>query len=487
MNNFSGACLSLLYIALVMGAAALLQKRGALQAEGSRKFIHILLSNWWLIALVVYDNPWWAAAVPALFVAVNALSWRLRIFKSMERDGSAADLGTVWYAVTLLVLSLLAFSHPNWKYAATIGILSMGYGDGLAAIAGKRLGKTRFPHSEKTLIGSLTLFAAVFAVALIVSLYMRVAHALSLSLILAAAAALIELATPWGLDNLTLPIGLTLLIPFMQSAPAAMDTLLGAALSLLMILPAWGLRLLTLPAALTAVLMGTGIYFAGGLPMFGALAAFFLSSSLIGLAGRDSKRPVAESVHQRHGARKLIQVLANGGLPLLFALLYRLNWFEPFALAFLGSLAAANADTWASELGMLSKAPPRSLLTGKTVQRGVSGGFTWLGLLGSALGALVVTLVGLFHQPVLGMALSKAAWVGIVFTGGVAGSLVDSLLGDSLQAKFLHPLSGGLTEQPVIGGVSTQLVSGVRCINNDAVNFISAALVSLLMLFLAGQ
>lgn len=487
MNNLWGVCLSLLYIALVMGAAALLAKRGALKAEGGRKFIHILLSNWWLIALAVYDNPWWAAAVPALFVAVNALSWRFGIFKSMERDGSAADLGTVWYAVTLLVLSFLAFSLPSWKFAATIGVLSMGYGDGLAAVAGKHFEKTRFPHSEKTLAGSLALFAAVFAVALMVSWYAHAAHPLSLSLILAAAAAAIELVTPWGLDNLTLPIGLTLLLPLLQSSPAAKDILLGAALSLLMIMPAWGLRLLTLPAALLAVLTGTGIYFAGGFPMFGALGAFFLSSSLIGLVGRDSKRPVAESVHQRHGARKLVQVLANGGLPLLFALLYRLTRTEPFALAFTVNLAAANADTWASELGMLSKTPPRSLLTGKPVQRGVSGGFTLLGLLGSALGALVVTLAGLFHQPAFGMALSQAAWAGIVFLGGVAGSLIDSLLGDSVQAKYLHPHSGALTEQPIIGGVNTQLINGMRCINNDAVNFISAAVVSLLMLFVVGQ
>ena len=145
--------------------------------------------------------------------------------------------------------------------------------------------------------------------------------------------------------------------------------------------------------------------------------------------------------------------------------------------AFLASFAAASADTWASELGVLAKGNPRSILSLKTVVRGTSGGVSLPGTLASLAGALFIALLAggwILWGPAAGSwgpsVLPGLIW--IVTVAGFAGSLVDSLLGAGVQARYREP-SGMLTERPSSAGVPHELVEGFSWINNDAVNFLS--------------
>ena len=100
--------------------------------EASRKFIHIMLSNWWIIAIVFFDNMWWAALLPAIFVIINYVSFKTNLIKVMERDEGDVNkdsLGTVYYAISLLVLALITFGPVNNPLIGLCGILVMGYGD----------------------------------------------------------------------------------------------------------------------------------------------------------------------------------------------------------------------------------------------------------------------------------------------------------------------------------------------------------------------
>ncbi|PYO26718.1 MAG: DUF92 domain-containing protein, partial [Gemmatimonadetes bacterium] len=122
---------------------------------------------------------------------------------------------------------------------------------------------------------------------------------------------------------------------------------------------------------IAACAVGAGTTWGLGWAGLALLAAFFLSGSLLSQVAERGEGP-------RRTAR---QVLANGGVATLAALLGA--W-----TAAAGAIAAAAADTWATEIGAFSPFPPRLLTSGRRVARGTSGGITALGTLGGVAGAV---------------------------------------------------------------------------------------------------
>lgn len=200
-----GVLVGFLWIFVVLGIATLLEKKNLLNDEGSRKFIHIGVANWIIITAFLVDNVWLALIAPTLFVIINGLSFRFDWIKAMERDEkSVADLGTVYYAISLVIITFLMYQYDVLALGV-FAILVMGYGDGLSAVMGKAFGKIKL-YNNKTLIGSLTVFAATMVLGLI---YLDLGPWL---IGLALLATLIELLSPKGFDNLTLPVGLFLVL-----------------------------------------------------------------------------------------------------------------------------------------------------------------------------------------------------------------------------------------------------------------------------------
>jgi uncharacterized protein (TIGR00297 family) len=235
-----------------------------------------------------------------------------------------------------------------------------------------------------------------------------------------------------------------------------------------------------------ALITGTLIFGLGGWEWGVLLVAFFISSSALSFYRARDKQELAEKFAKGH-RRDLGQALANGGVAALLAVLSRLLplpgggregvWF--FACA--GAMAAVNADTWATELGVLSPHPPRLITTGRRVQVGASGGVTWSGMAASLGGAL---LIGLLGALILGQGWAAAGALLLATTvGGLSGSLFDSLLGASVQAiywcdtcGYWCDTCGKETERQVHRcGAQTRLLRGWRWLNNDLVNFGASA------------
>jgi phytol kinase len=212
MNNIIGIIVSFVFVFAVIGLSTVLSNKKLLDGEGSRKFIHIAVSNWWIIAMFTFDDPLWASFVPLMFVFINYISYRKNVFKAMERDGSSRDLGTVYYAISLLILAYVSFAYKV-PYLGGIGILVMGYGDGFAALIGTKFGKHSFKKYglSKSLEGSIT----VFVFALLISGIFFGIYSSNLwvikSLVVAVSATIIELLSPNGFDNLSLPLLVSLL------------------------------------------------------------------------------------------------------------------------------------------------------------------------------------------------------------------------------------------------------------------------------------
>lgn len=215
--NFIGILVSYLYIGLVIIGAKIFEKRGK---EASRKFIHIMLGNWWFIAMYYFTNVWFAAFVPLTFVIINYLSYKKGIIKVMERD-KQDGLGTVYYAISLLILTIISFGIFKKPSLGLIPTLVMAYGDGLAAVIGKLIKSKKYKlgDSKKSLAGSLTMF--VISV-LLIGGYLAFTHEMVfwkttrwplISAMMAFVMTSVEAISSKGTDNITVPLGtLALLI-----------------------------------------------------------------------------------------------------------------------------------------------------------------------------------------------------------------------------------------------------------------------------------
>jgi len=263
-----------------------------------------------------------------------------------------------------------------------------------------------------------------------------------------------------------------------------------------------GYRARALSGSGAAAAMGVGalVFGLGGAVWGLLLVFFFVSSSALSLWRAEDKRE-AEGRSSKDSRRDWGQVLANGGLGAVLALLQAagragwLPWLAEVDLlpAFAGLMAAVTADTWATELGLLSPTPPRLITTGEEVAPGTSGGVTALGLTAAAAGGLVIGLVAVLGSIVSQlvalrsldlalvdtMALARLAFISPLV--GLASAAADSLLGATAQAMFKDP-RGGQTERA--SGVRGQhvLLRGRRWMTNDRVNFLAGLLGALLAL-----
>ena len=232
---------------------------------------------------------------------------------------------------------------------------------------------------------------------------------------------------------------------------------------------------LTPSGAAGAILTGTIIFGFGGWDWGLLLIAFFVSSSLLTRFKETAKLQVADQF-AKGGPRDVWQALANGGLAALIAIAYRLTGAinMPLLFAFVGAIAEANADTWATELGVLSAEQPRLITTGKPVAPGTSGGVTWDGTGAALAGAALIGGLAMLFRWIGKTPLNLAVMLmPIGALAGVIGSLVDSLLGATVQGIYYCDACGKETERELHRcGNRTRRVRGWRVLNNDWVNWI---------------
>jgi uncharacterized protein (TIGR00297 family) len=205
------------------------------------------------------------------------------------------------------------------------------------------------------------------------------------------------------------------------------------------------------------------------------LLLFFLSGTGWTRVGRAGKEARTAAVIAKGGSRDFVQVLANGGVFAVAAAGFILSSragrgpapVSEWRAVGLGALAAATADTWATEVGTLWGGTPRSLLTRKTVPPGTSGGVT-----------LVGTLAGIAGAACLALAAVALGWGFGLGTGsliaGFGGMMIDSVVGATAQSRRWCERCNEQTERAThTCGAATRHVGGLPWLNNDGVNAVS--------------
>lgn len=198
--------LAFVYVSVVLAIGEGLRRLLRLSVEFTRKFVHVAVG---MIAfpLVLLFRDWYLAIIPPLvFILVNYLSYRRQIFKGME-TGEKNQLGTVYFPISFSILIPLLWSQPALLVAS---LMPLTWGDAFAAIVGKHWGTHTYNAFGQTrsLEGSLAMFAFSFvatSVAL-VAFGQPVTSSLTWGLLTAVAATVVEAFSPWGIDNLTVPL-----------------------------------------------------------------------------------------------------------------------------------------------------------------------------------------------------------------------------------------------------------------------------------------
>lgn len=206
-----GLIISYLFVFALIGIAYFLEKRGVSQ-KNTRKIIHIGVGNWIILAIFLFTDWYFAIIGPISFIVLNYISYKKDIFGEGMELREKRTPGTVYYAIALsiVVFFFWKFTTMPERLIALLGILSMAWGDGMASVVGEasNWGEMRIMGNRKTVPGSLAMWFFSSVVIFLVLLWMGVttSTAITTSLLWGLLGTILELITPAGLDNLSVPL-----------------------------------------------------------------------------------------------------------------------------------------------------------------------------------------------------------------------------------------------------------------------------------------
>ena len=258
------------------------------------------------------------------------------------------------------------------------------------------------------------------------------------------------------------------------------NLILGVVFGFLISFCSYKLNLLTTEGAISTFILAVIIFSFGQLKWTVPILTFFIFSSLISKV-RKVVNPSADKYSLEKDKRDHIQVLANGGIPGILILINQLYTSEQIYYAYVSAIAAVCSDTWSTEIGTMFKTKTFNIINFQKIEQGLSGGVSFYGFFGALIGSTLVVLSAVPWIQNLSMGIL------IIFISGLLGSLFDSILGATVQAKYRCVICGDKSESPFHCNTQTTQTNGISWFNNDSVNFSASlfgALVSLVITLL---
>ncbi|NTV45375.1 MAG: DUF92 domain-containing protein [Chlorobiales bacterium] len=465
------------------------RKALGIKSVTTRKIVHILTAVLTFFAPYYFETNFYPALLAAVFIPLNLLAIKMGWFKSLNEDGDPS-LGTIYYPLAFLILTLFFWGDKSW--ILQISMLVLGFGDAFAALVGEnavnphhyKLAQTTksiegsiamFGTSLIVLVGSLVVFHDRAKVVANMDLITLIALCVAIALVATAVEALLS----GGLDNLAIPLTVAYVFAVLENNGTVFvqSVLIGVSLSLLLARVSFALKFLTASGAIGTFLFGSNVFSMGGLAWTVPVLTFFVLSSVLSKIGRERKKKF-DLIFEKSSQRDAGQVVANGGVAWILMIWYSITNDPIIFIAYLGTLAAAQADTWATEIGTMIRNPrPRSILNFKPVPAGTSGGITVTGTTGGFVGALLICVSAWAIVPDQMLSIGVVQSFLIVGLAGLGGSLIDSFFGATLQAMYYDPFRKKVTERthsmsPEGKLVANELQKGIRWVDNDVVNFL---------------
>lgn len=364
------------------------------------------------------------------------------------------------------VLWFMLISVPLAQYVhISFAFWILAWADGFSAIVGRLWGKIQL-WRWKTLLGTITFMVVTLWLCWLMPIVPKPWFPMEIMgiLIFAVSIAMVEVLGDNGTDNIWIPIWAFIWSLNIEIFTQLMASINGFYFYLIAVFGlsywVWKHNWLDISGLFSALLLFLTLFIAriDWVP----LVLFFVLGSL---ASKFNKTQASDVKHGK--ARDVFQVLANAGPIWLLAVLALFWNLERTNLFVLSVMSAALSDTLSSEFGIRWGDRPFSIVTGKPIPVGVSGGVTWIGFGGAILGALLMALFGLIFRNITVMDIV------FIVVLGVLGSVLDSFLGYWLQEKA--EVNGEWTD---IVSSNDTVVKGIKGVNNDAINALTLTIIS---------
>ncbi|NEN21975.1 DUF92 domain-containing protein [Cryomorpha ignava] len=435
----------------------------------ARKILHIVAIS--ISAVSPYFIPHHILVI-VVGVAVPVLFFLVKYGFFIDADQGRKSWGIVYFAAVLLTLLLL---FPKNNELVFFPMLVLALADGFATIVGNLFGKRTFSFGEETkswegstafLFFTILSFEIIpkflpfirspfdsFSALIIVSVFLTLLEALSIK----------------GRDNIWVPLAVAYWIlldtTFINLFSLALIVVITA-----IVFFTYKKRWLTSAGAVATFLLGCLLLISPEPKWIIPALFFFVAGSLISFLPKSNKE---ESL----GGRTANQVFYNGGIATVFISVYFLTNQFMFLIGGLSALSAAMSDTSSSEIGSRYGRKTYNILTGKKVISGLSGGVSLVGM-----GAGFV-FTALFSLISIGL-MDSSSWklFLILLISGMAGNIMDSLLGALLQVKYRSDSTAQWSDFPTES--PNQEMMGFRFITNDIVNLLTTIFAAFLGLLL---
>lgn len=449
---------------LIFVLGALIRKVGGV--ETSRKTIHIMLFMVWVLIDVFFRNTIHQVIIPVIFLILNALSYRFRIYGSIERT-TDNHMGTVYFAMAITGVMAVAYFEPAFYLPSGAAAFCLTFGDGFAALIGKKW-KTHQVRPHKSLGGMTACFISAGGALLLFRWLRWPAMSLLSVLLLALLTAVAELCER-GLDNFTITFSV-FFASYALTGTAGADAAAGIAWALGVFAVVFFARAITYGGSLLAMVMVFTFRYFGGKAGLAYLLLCYFSIFLIGKLKRGPKKQKNRKAAQRNA----LQIAVNGSIGTLCVLLYGFTGQQLWFMLSMIAIGGCFIDSVSSDVGQLSSSQPYDLLRRCRVPTGISGGVTVLGTSAALIGSL---LIAAFAFAAAHCSLPASVLIGLfVFLQTV----LDTLMGGIFQVKYRCKVCGELTEKYTHCQADVEYASGIRWIDNNMVNMLSSILTTAL-------
>ena len=434
-------------------------KKKLLSPQIFRAIIHSLVGIGVSVSPFIFESFFQPIFLALVFFSINLFSYKnnqLKSFHDVNRD----SLGTIFFPISFIILAI-----PFWenKYFITSSFMILAISDPLASIVGNYYKKAHFykiSKEIKSIEGSLIMFLSTSTILILLSRHIfngfNIINSTITILLCSIFITISESISTKGSDNLSIPLTAFIFIEmfnFLNESKSIIQFSLTISIIICSLFYFYRKNHLSLSGFLSASLMAALITGLGGSFYLIPIIIFFISSTIISKLGNSTKNKTSIN-------RSVSQVISNGGIPLLICVINHFYQYDILYFAFLASVAAANSDTWGTEIGKFSKVRPVDIISRVTLPKGESGGITNIGLLGSIIGSFVIGISGYLF-------INSFKYLLLVSISGCLGAIFDSVLGSTLQGRFISRDGLIISEKKKD---NNYLITGVIFFNNDFVN-----------------
>ena len=537
-NNLPLTIAMLFVVGMIVWFVFYLEKKRPEWSFALRKILHIVviflaaLGSWFLPLGLVATVAWIAAICVYLAIKANRFS------EVLVNGNQRKPWGMLYFCILYAILN----SVPLFVIGGSDRLVNMlrlsngfafvvlAFADGFAGLVGRlfsvgklsennEFNRVKLGNDQKTWFGFLIFVLITFSVSVVFLDFCGVVGFSSIVelAIFAILVAVIEMVSSGGSDNL-----FVVLVSWLFAIVASSGILFDGYIELFNQSDVWLLGYFILSGYAAIILAKMGWLKPSGAAMAWLLAfavnimacwslaplvVFLVIATTVGKVRKDREKFGAGDV-KSNKPRDHWQVLANGGLFMVFAILSYLHEFGFFQFLFalfssdhcewiaqgfsdkcfflaLLSLSVSSSDTLSSEIGQWLGGTPRSILTGAATQKGVSGGVTFAGFLGAIMGSVMIAIFIYLHEwqsDMFGSGWLLTQGFCVIVIAGFFGTILDSLLGDLIQAKFKNE-EGLWSDKPWPGQSLSKPTKGFGFVSNDLVNALTGVIVVGLMIF----